>query len=205
MKEVIGLMDEIKSAVEKNVELENRKNEVMDDLRKVMIKNCQTVLQKELAMYYRLSKDLREKFRCNVLYVEEKTDNSQIKLCYGYSDTEVYVMYYENNSKYYFSLRGNDDTIGFLEKAGETTLRIFSEYLDTEEHAMQFLERVRKGYSDVFMQFLAFINKENEKLHDTIEDLSKRLSDSSVVENKEDGTVEIHLGGKVFRGNIVEE
>jgi phosphoglycolate phosphatase-like HAD superfamily hydrolase len=114
-------------------------------------------------------------------------------------------MYYENNSKYYFSLRGNDDTIGLLEKAGETTLRIFSEYLDTEEHAMQFLERVRKGYSDVFTQFLAFINRENEKLHDTIEDLSKRLLDSSVVENKEDGTVEIHLGGKVFRGNIVEK
>lgn len=200
-----GLTDEIKSAVEKNLELENRKNEVMDDLRKVMIKNYQTVLKEELAMYYRLSRDLKEKFHCNVLYVEEKTDNSQIKLCYGYSDTEVYVMYCENISQYYLSLRGNDDAIVLLKKAGETDLRIFSQYLDTEEHAMQFLERVRKGYSDVFAQFLAFINKENEKLHDTIEDLSRRLSDSSVVENKEDGTVEIHLGGKIFRGNIVEE
>lgn len=205
MKEVIGLMDEIKSAVEKNVELENRKNEVMDSLRKVMINNYRTVLQEELAMYYRLSKDLKEKFRCNVLYVEEKTDNSQIKLCYGYSDTEVYVTYYKNISKYYLSLRGDEDTVIYLKKTGETDLSIFSQYLDTEEHAMTFLERVRKGYSDIFTQFLAFINGENEKLHDTIEDLSKRLSDSSVMENKEDGTVEIHLGGKVFRGNIVEE
>lgn len=199
------LTDEIKGAVEKNLELENRKKEVMDDLRKVMIKNYQTVLQEELSMYYRLSKDLREKFRHSVQYVEEKTDNASIKLSYGCIDTEVYIAYYVNNTKYYLSLRGDEDTVRFLEKAGETTLSIYSQYLDTEEHAMQFLERVRKGYSDLFMQFLAFINKENEKLHDTIEDLSRRLSDSSVVENKGDGTVEIHLGGKVFRGNIVEE
>ena len=199
------LTDEIKGAVEKNLELENRKKEVMDDLRKVMIKNYQTVLKEELFMYYRLSKELREKFRCSVLYAEEKKDNSEIKLFYSYTDTEVYIAYYVNNTKYYLSLRGDDDSIRFLEKAGETTLSIYSEYLDTEEHAMLFLERVRKGYSDIFMQFLALINKENEKLHDSIEDLSKRLSGSSVVEKKEDGTVEIHLGGKVFRGNIVEE
>lgn len=205
MKEVIGLMDEIQSAVEKNLELENRKKEVMDDLRKVMINNYENVLKEELFMYYRLSKDLREKFYCNVLYVEEKKDNSSIKLSYNRCDTEVHITYNMKDSKYYFSLRGDDDTIKFLEKAGETWLSIFSEYLDTEEHAMLLLERVRKGYSDIFMQFLAFINRENEKLHDTIEDLSKRLSDSSVMENKEDGTVEIHLGGKVFRGNIVEE
>jgi hypothetical protein len=205
LKNLKELTDEIKGAVEKNLELENRKKEVMDDLRKVMIKNYQTVLQEELSIYYRLSKDLREKFRCSVSYTEEKKDNSEIRLFYSYSDTDVYIKYYVDNSKYYLSLRGDDDTVRFLEKSGETTLSIFSEYLDTEEHALQLLERVRKGYSDIFTQFLAFINKENEKLHDSIEDLSKRLSDSSVVENKGDGTVEIHLGGKVFRGNIVEE
>lgn len=200
------LTDEIRGAVEKNLELENKKKEVLDNLRKVMVNNYKTVLKEELYVYYRLSRELREKFRCSVLYVEEKKDNSEIKLFYGYSDTDVYIKYSENDvSKNYLSLRGDDDTVRFLEKSGETTLSIFSQYLDTEEHALQLLERVRKGYSDIFTQFLAFINKENEKLHNTIEDLSKRLSDSSVVENKEDGTVEIHLGGKVFRGNIVEE
>ena len=202
-KELVDLTDKIKVAVEKNVDLEQKKGELLEGIRKAEIDNYKNILFEEFAIYRKLASDLKRKFKCNARYQE---DNGGIRLKFYYSDgIEVYLRRTAGPRTYYFGLQGEDCELHYMQKMDEEPLRLFSDYLDTEEHALQLLERVRKGYVSIFSQFLEYIGKENEELYNAVQDLSKKLADSSVMKEEEDGTVEIHLGGKTFRGKIAED
>lgn len=205
VKEIAELSEKLKVAVAKNVELENRKAELVEGIKEVVYNNYKNILFDELKLYHNLCNDFRKKYRgCAAFYTEECED--KIRLKFYYTDSvEVFLKIPGSSSYYYLWLTGNETELNYLKGMSEKEVRYISPYLDTEEHSLQLLERVRKGYASIFSQFLEFIDRENTELYKTVEDFSKRLADSSTMENKEDGTVEIHLGGKTFRGNIIEE
>ena len=201
--ELVNLTDKIKVAVQKNVDLEQKKKELLEGIRKAEIDNYKNILFEELAIYRKLAYDLKMKFKCNTLYQE---DNGGIRLKFYYSDgIEVYLRRAVGSRTYWFGLQGEDSELHYMQKMEEEPLRLFSDYLDTEEHALQLLERVRKGYVSIFSQFLDYIGKENDELYNAVQELTEKLAGSSTVKEEEDGTVEIHLGGKTFRGKITED
>ena len=198
MKELVAMMDEIKVAVEKNVDLEQKKEELLDNMRKVIVNNYKNVMFEELGIYYQLARDLSDKFACSTMYEDPEIS---LRLKFSRSDKEVWL----RPGGYYFGFKGDSCELTYMKSVDEKPLRLFAEHLDTEEHAMALLERFHKGYSVIFTDILEHINKENEGLYNAIQELTEKLADSSTVKEEEDGTVEIHLNGKTFRGRVVEE
>lgn len=198
MKELIELTDKIKVAVEKNVDLEQKKKELLNNMRKVIYDNYKNVMFEELNMYYQLARDLTDKFACNILYQDPENN---LKLSFSRNSKEVTL----KCKGYFFGFKGEKYELSYMESAEEEPLKLLAEYLDTEEHALSLLERFRKGYSVILTQVIECINKENEKLYNAVQELTEKLADSSVMKEEEDGTVEIHLGGKTFRGKVTED
>lgn len=171
--ELVDLTDKIKVAVQKNIDLEQKKKELLEGIRKAEIDNYKKILFEELAIYRELAGDLKRKFKCNALYQD---DNGVIRLKFYYSDgIEVYLRRTEDSCTYYFGLQGEECELHYMREMEEKPLRLLSDYLDTEEHALQLLERVRKGYVSIFSQFLDYIGKENEELYNAVQQLTKSL------------------------------
>lgn len=205
-KEISELTEKLKVAVAKNVELENKKTELLRNIKEVMYNNYKNILFDELKLYCGLCTDFKNKYKgCSALYMDSK--DYGIKLKFYHSDgKEVFLKIpTDSNSYYYLGLKGEESELSYLKGCSEREVEYISPYLDTEEHSLRLLERIRKGYAEILRQFLEFLDRENTELYEAVEDLAQRLEKSSTVENKEDETVEIHLGNKTFRGSIVEQ
>ncbi len=200
-EELLSLTDKIKDALEKNVDMEQKKDELLRKLVNTMEDNYNKLIAEEVKIYDRLAGDLKLKFKCDAVY---KNDKTGLKLRYVSPDgSEAYLRRESNgfmecmNIRYEFSQQSG--------RKDENWVRAFSGLLDTEEHTLQTLEQIRKGYSDIFREYLECIDAENKGLARDIESLSARLAGSSVIREGEDGTVEIRLGNRVFRGKVTEE
>ena len=81
-------------------------------------------------------------------------------------------------------------------------------YLDkwflTEEDSQKFVEVCKEEYVDILNRYSALVSERNEKLSKSIDKLSEELAKSSCVSHNEDGTVEIHLGGKTYTATLKE-
>lgn len=203
-KEFVEITDKIKVAVQKNIDLEQKKKELVESLREIERKNYSTILYEELGMYQRLAMDLRTKFDCSTKFDNRDDNYNGLKLLFRMNDFDAFIQCHYNQLTTYLSLCENNGLTQF-DSFSESGVRAIADYLGSEEKTMQTLERVRKGYSEIFNQYLAQINRENEELYNAVEELTKTLADSTTMEEKEDGTVEIHLGGKTFKGKVVEE
>lgn len=201
-EKLLNLTDKIKDALEKNVSMEQKKEELLTKLVGTMEDNYNKLIAEEVKMYDRLAGDLKLKFKCDAVYKND--DYSRLRLRYVSPDgSEAYLRKESNgfmcsmNLRYEFSQQSG--------KKDENWINAFSAFFDTEEHTLQTLEQIRKGYSAIFVAYLDCIDAENEELAKDIESLSARLAGSSVIKEGEDGTVEIRLGNKVFRGKLTEE
>ncbi len=203
-KEFADLTEKIKVAVQKNVDLEQKKKELIADLKETERKNYTMILHEELGIYQRIVTDLRAHFDCTVKFDDRDSSYNGLKLMYRMNDEEAFIQCHYDGFTTYLSLCEGHGLSQF-NSFSESDVRAIADYLGSEEKTMQTLEYVRKGYAEIFNQYLTRINKENEGLYSTVEELTKLLADSTVMEEKEDGTVEIHLGGKTFRGKVVEE
>lgn len=198
MEELVAMMNEIKVAVAKNVDLEQKKKELLDNMRKVIMDNYKNVMFEELGIYYQLARDLSDKFVCSTMYEDPEIS---LRLSFSRSNKEVWLRLGE----YYFGFKGDSYELSYMKSVDEKPLKLLAEYLDTEEHSISLLEHFRKGYTVILTNILEHINKENDELYKAVQELTEKLADSSTVKEGEDGTVEIHLNGKTFRGKVVEE
>ena len=74
----------------------------------------------------------------------------------------------------------------------------------TEEKSQEFVELVKEYYVELLEKYSILVKERNEKLSQSITELTEELKRASTVEHKEDGTVEIHLGGKTYRATLKE-
>ena len=89
-------------------------------------------------------------------------------------------------------------------KEGE--IPVWAEVLRTEEDANNVVEAISQYYIKIMEYYLDnVIPVSEEKVRTSIASIKALLSDSHTVEEKEDGTVEIKLGGKVYIGTLKEE
>ncbi len=83
-------------------------------------------------------------------------------------------------------------------------LEYMSHFFGSEELTMDFLKNYRTLIKDVICYFEDIIGNKSEKLRLAIQNLNYMLESFSTVEEKEDGTVTIHLGNKTFVGKLEE-
>ena len=74
----------------------------------------------------------------------------------------------------------------------------------SEEKSQEFVEIVKKYYVELLEKYSVLVKVRNEQLSQSITELTEELKRASTVEHKEDGTVEIHLGGKTYRATLKE-
>lgn len=75
----------------------------------------------------------------------------------------------------------------------------------TEDKALALVDAIKDQYVIVFNAWANYLKDSNEQYAKAIEDLKDMLASAHTVETKEDGTVEIMLGGKKYVGRIAEE
>ena len=74
-----------------------------------------------------------------------------------------------------------------------------------EEDTQKVVDLIQKKYELIFTAWSESTRTWNEELANKIADMRDALSKSHCVEHNEDGTVEIHLGDKVYRGTLIED
>lgn len=84
-------------------------------------------------------------------------------------------------------------------------VRILYNRFGTEEKALASLREIEGLFCAIFEKQIERLDGINQGLVDTLQELTSMLKESSCVEEKEDGMVEIHLNGKTYIGTVKEE
>lgn len=109
--------------------------------------------------------------------------------CHGYSSWSKYLEYADDFKEVYRWL-------------SQYALRnIFL----NEEESMKVVDLIQQQYADILGVWAEHTKSCNEALSESIETMRDILSNAHCVSHKEDGTVEIHLGDKVYRGTLIED
>ena len=86
----------------------------------------------------------------------------------------------------------------------DTKMTLFSAWLASEEKANELAELIKKAYIPLLEWHKQQLEEVGSELSETIGELQGILSNSHTVEQNEDGTVEIQLGGKTYIGKVKE-
>lgn len=73
-----------------------------------------------------------------------------------------------------------------------------------EEETQKIVDLIQKKYILIFTAWSESVRSWNEELANKIADMRDTLSKAHCVEHNEDGTVEINLGDKVYKGTLIE-
>jgi len=73
------------------------------------------------------------------------------------------------------------------------------------EKTLVFVDEIREVMAERYKKQIEYLRPQNENLANSIEKLTKELEQSSIVEEKQDGTVKIKIGDKVFIGTVKEK
>lgn len=84
-------------------------------------------------------------------------------------------------------------------------VKILYERFGTEEKSLASLGEIEGLFCAIFEKQIESLDGINKGLVDTLQELTSMLKESSCVEEKEDGKVEIHLNGKTYVGTVKEE
>lgn len=210
MENLNEIISKVKDSVAKNMEMEEACKEKIVDLRTKCVENYEKIVKPILEDCHTMAKELCNRYGVWFNVHEDKATE------------HVLIKYYGNNSNgYYLSIKSDhysfrpyytSNATGWTDPldsdcnwANKEQAIAFSEILSTEDKAEAILSEVCKQYADLFAEVLKKVDADNEILSEKLKTLSDYLSDSHTVEEKEDGTVEIHLGGKKYIGKVVEE
>lgn len=113
----------------------------------------------------------------------------------------VYTKFGKSSDKYYNAWE--TDLVASHDWSCEYLLNLSYWFL-TEEKTQEFVEKTKQYYTDVLEVYSEQVKTRNEQLSQSITELTEELKRASTVEHKEDGTVEIHLGGKTYKATLKE-
>lgn len=74
-----------------------------------------------------------------------------------------------------------------------------------EEGSMKIVDLIQKQYADILGVWVEHTKSRNEALSKSIANIRDTLSKAHCVSHNEDGTVEIHLGGKTYKATLKED
>lgn len=207
--DVNSVFDELKKAAEKNnnlyIEVANKTKEVAYKV----AKNYNEIVQPVETELARLLKDIRDTARFTEcpqstnqdLFLGPEVDEDKLELRLETTYRGVHVVY--------VSKGGYAELWTAIHSAKEysisnTTIALFAPWLASEEKANELVELIKKAYIPLLEWHKQKFEEIGSDLSSIVEHLQKVLDGSHTVEEKEDGTVEIQLGGKTYIGKVKE-
>lgn len=209
MKTINELAEACNKAVKDYVTLKEEDNKLKAELKEIVAKNWQ-IVKSSVEDFEQIRKMLVN--------------------CFAHSQNELgeYVFTYENEVS--LTVKSINDRwlekpCLFLRKEGrgivdkvygdywqsdfplkDDEIPLWAELLRTEEDANNVVEAISQYYIKIMEYYLdKVIPVSEENVRTSIANVKNLLSDSHTVEEKEDGTVEIRLGGKTYIGTLKEE
>lgn len=209
--DIKSVFEELKAAAEKNDKLYT---EIADKTKAVaykVAKNYNEIVQPVETELARLLKDIRDTARFTEcppmdgekqsLFLGPEVDEDKLSLSLKTTYRGVHVVY--------VSKGGYAELWTCIHSATEhstsnSTLALFAPWLASEEKANELVELIKKAYVPLLEWHKQKFEEIGSDLSSTVEHLQKVLDGSHTVEEKEDGTVEIQLGGKTYIGKVKE-
>lgn len=79
-----------------------------------------------------------------------------------------------------------------------------AEFFESVDACNIFIEQLNADYSLIIESAIKQYETENPKLVDTLQNITDKIKNSSCVEQKEDGSIEITINGKTYIGTVKE-
>ena len=209
MKALNELMKDCNNAVKNYVALKEEDEKLKADLKEVVLKNWQ-IVKSSVEDFEQIRKMLKNCFGNS----QEGMGTFEFTYDKGLSITvKSQNAYWIDTPRLTLCKVGRgkvDDVYGdYWQKENpfnNEEIPLWAEVLRTEEDANNLVEAISKYYIKIMEYYLnEVIPVSEEKMRASIENVKSLLSDSHTVEEKEDGTVEIRLGGKTYVGTLKEE
>lgn len=210
--DIKSVFDELKAAAEKNEKLYT---EVADKTKAVaykVAKNYNEIVQPVETELARLLKDIRDTARftksapmdgeVRELFLGPEVDSNKVSLFIKITTRGVFVAYRADGHGYgelWTSIHNAKEY-----NISNTMLALFAPWFSNEEKANELVECIKEAYKPLLEWHKKQFEEIGSDLSSTVEHLQKVLDGSHTVEEKEDGTVEIQLGGKTYIGKVKE-
>ena len=223
MERLENILGTIKEVVNENTKLEEEFTKKAEELREKCINNYNTIIKDTLENLNTIAKEMCERFEVYFNKADENNATEHFVIEYRGNSTENVYVAINADTRHYFRPFYSSGTVLHsdsidraiyrhekgdsivYDKADKERILGYSELLSTEDKANALLEEILTVYGNLFEKCAEKIKTENEEVSTKLKTLSEYLKDSSVVEEKEDGSIEIHLNGKTYKGVVVEE
>lgn len=208
-------INELKSKVleqaQESAQLAQTKKELEKQIKDTIAKNFNEIVKPFMTEMNELIRSVSGMSNTSVSY---SAGENNVKLflgenvpdCYYFRLNKYYGGIYTNfgrKSDSYYN-RWETDLLTETDCWGNDNTLKLSYWFLTEEKSQEFVELVKEYYVELLENYSVLVKERNEQLSQSITELTEELKRASTVEHKEDGTVEIHLGGKTYRATLKE-
>lgn len=209
--DITEILESVKDSVAKNVSMEETAESRAIELRDKCVDNYNRIVKEHFDMLHTLASDLCYKY--GIFYnVKGDSESEHLRIKYyannrssGFyvevrADKHLYRPYYWCNNQVI-----KEDIRSIHASNDRARVIAFGELFSTEDKANAFLAEVNEQYAKLFEEVIKVVDEKNTELALQLDSLKEALSTSSVVKEKEDGSIEIHLNGKTYIGTVKEE
>lgn len=112
---------------------------------------------------------------------------------------------YIHNGSSYWSKQFTYDSRDSNPQWESQHIQYISNWFGTEERCQELVEILAKEYAKLFSAYEQHFAEKNVAYADAIKELKGKLEGFHAIKTKEDGTVEIQLGGKTYIGTLKEQ
>lgn len=209
MKTINELTEACNKAVKDYVTLKEEDNKLKAELKEIVVKNWQ-IVKSSVEGFEQIRKMLINCFSCSqrglgeLVFTYANGISLSVKSVNSYwLETPILALHKEGRGvvdKVYGDYWKSDFPLS------DDEIPLWAELLRTEEDANNLVEAISQYYIKIMEYYLdEVIPVSEENVRTSIANVKNLLSDSHTVEEKEDGTVEIRLGGKTYIGTLKEE
>lgn len=190
------LITNIENGIEQNGKLKKEQDASLETLMTRMTENYEKVFLPEYNKLARIDDQVANIVRYSIN--TERCDFSILNGSCFYVNGKKYNTfcdlrsYYRQRNKYPYNDLFNEVFNCFL-------------FLTSTETTLAKLDVIRLVFASRFERYLKDLRTENETLAEKVSLLREHLETSSSVEEKEDGTIEINIGGKTYIGTLKEK
>lgn len=112
---------------------------------------------------------------------------------------------YIHNASGYWSKLYNRDSSSDNPQWESQHIQYVSNWFGTEERCQELVEILAKEYAKLFSAYEKHFEQSNAEYAEAIKELKEKLEGFHAIKTKEDGTVEIQLGGKTYIGTLKKQ
>lgn len=211
MKEIESLIKDIDACISDRNSMIQKKKELKLDVSKVILINYESFFKTEVKRYEDVLnsihnkgiwvKDrLKDKFAIGDKWLEVYSDGYNIAFRYQYSNISSFG--WEPDANCVPDILSTPDKI--LNRS-ENWFAMMNTFFGSEEKTLATLAFIRQFVVKVLQSMHDYISVKNTELAESLDKLREVVSNSRSIETKEDGTIEIMLGGKTYIGTVKEQ